>query len=154
EAGGTDATWELVRSGKTAPTEEVVGQGLEAAKPFIKQLCDAQSELAAKLPKETFDFPVFRDYEDDVFAAVEELASERVAEAMRSAGKQGRDEAPHGIRQDVADQLAERSPQRENEISAALKALTKKLVRRRTLTDGVRIDGRGPRDIRTLSAEV
>ncbi len=154
EAGGTDATWELVRSGKTAPTEEVVGQGLEAAKPFIKQLCDAQSELAAKLPKETFDFPVFRDYEDDVFAAVEELASDRVAEAMTIAGKQERDEATHGIRQDVADQLAERFPQRENEISAALKALTKKLVRRRTLTDGVRIDGRGPRDIRTLSAEV
>ena len=154
EAGGTDATWELVRSGKTAPTEEVVGQGLEAAKPFIKQLCDAQSELAAKLPKETFDFPVFRDYEDDVFAAVEELASDRVAEAMTIAGKQERDEATHGIRQDVADQLAERFPQRENEISAALKALTKKLVRRRTLTEGVRIDGRGPRDIRTLSAEV
>ena len=36
EAGGTESTWENVRSGRTAPTEEVVGQGLEAAKPFIK----------------------------------------------------------------------------------------------------------------------
>ncbi|MBK7820695.1 MAG: polyribonucleotide nucleotidyltransferase [Tessaracoccus sp.] len=154
EAGGTDATWELVRAGKTAPTEEIVGQGLEAAKPFIKALCDAQSELAAKLPKETYDFPVFRDYQDDVFEAVQELASDRVAEAMRIAGKQERDEATHAIRGDVQAQLAERFADRGNEVSAALKALTKKIVRHRTLTEGVRIDGRGPSDIRELSAEV
>ncbi|HOA26003.1 MAG TPA: polyribonucleotide nucleotidyltransferase [Arachnia sp.] len=154
EAGGTDATWELVRAGKTAPTEEIVGQGLEAAKPFIKALCDAQSELAAKLPRETYDFPVFRDYQADVFEVVEEIASERVADAMRIAGKQERDEATHAIRADVQAQLAERFDGRGNEVSAALKALTKKIVRHRTLTEGVRIDGRGPSDIRELSAEV
>ena len=154
EAGGTESTWENVRSGKTAPTEEVVGQGLEAAKPFIKTLCDAQSELKAKLPKETFDFPVFRDYEDDVYVAVEELASGRISEAMRIPGKQDRDDATHTIRQDVTEALAERFEGRANEIAAALKSLTKKIVRHRTLTEGVRIDGRGTRDIRTLSAEV
>ena len=154
EAGGTESTWENVRSGKTAPTEEVVGQGLEAAKPFIKTLCDAQSELKAKLPKETFDFPVFRDYEDDVYVAVEELASGRISEAMRIPGKQDRDDATHTIRQDVTEALGERFEGRGNEIAAALKSLTKKIVRHRTLTEGVRIDGRGTRDIRTLSAEV
>ncbi|MHA6512121.1 polyribonucleotide nucleotidyltransferase [Tessaracoccus sp. Z1128] len=154
EAGGTEATWELVRSGRTAPTEEVVGQGLEAAKPFIKALCDAQSELAAKLPKETFDFPVFRDYQDDVFEAVSELASDRMAQAMQIAGKQERDEATHGIRQDVTEQLAGRFEGRQGEVSAALKALTKKIVRHRTLTDQIRIDGRGPAEIRELAAEV
>ena len=154
EAGGTESTWENVRSGKTAPTEEVVGQGLEAAKPFIKTLCDAQSELKAKLPKETFDFPVFRDYEDDVYVAVEELASGRISEAMRIPGKQDRDDATHTIRQDVTEALSERFEGRANEIAAALKSLTKQIVRHRTLTEGVRIDGRGTRDIRTLSAEV
>ncbi len=154
EAGGTEATWENVRAGKAAPTEEVVGQGLEAAKPFIKILCDAQSELKAKLPKETFDFPIFSDYEDDVYAAVEELAAERISQAMQIAGKQERDDATHDIRQDVTDALAERFEGRSGEISAALKALTKKIVRHRALTEGIRIDGRGPRDIRTLSAEV
>ncbi|RRD51315.1 polyribonucleotide nucleotidyltransferase [Arachnia propionica] len=154
EAGGTESTWENVRAGRTAPTEEVVGQGLEAAKPFIKILCDAQSELKAKLPKETYDFPVFRDYEDDVYAAVEKLAADRVAEAMQIPGKQDRDDATHAIRADVVEQLAEQFEGRGNEVSAALKALTKKIVRHRTLTEGVRIDGRGTRDIRTLSAEV
>src|SRR5699024_6540133 len=119
-----------------------------------KTLCDAQSELAAKLPKETYDFPVFRDYQDDVYAAVEELAKGRVAEAMQIVGKQDRDEATHAIRQDVQEQLAERFADRLGEVSAALKALTKNIVRHRTLTDHVRIDGRGPSDIRELSAEV
>ena len=49
EAESTDATWDLVTTlGKQAPTEEVVAQGLEASKKFIKVLCDAQSELATQ----------------------------------------------------------------------------------------------------------
>jgi len=154
EAESTEQTWDLVRAGKKAPTEEVVGEGLEAAKPFIKQLCDAQAELAAQLPKDTYDFPVFKDYQDDVYAAVEEKAAADIAEAMKIAGKQERDEATHAIRLRVQDELAEAFAGRENEVSGALKALTKKIVRHRTLTDHVRIDGRGVRDIRTLSAEV
>jgi polyribonucleotide nucleotidyltransferase len=43
---------------------------------------------------------------------------------------------------------------REKELSAALRSVTKKVVRERVLRDHVRIDGRGLTDIRTLSAEV
>ena len=89
-----------------------------------------------------------------MYAAVEELAKDRIAEAMTIPGKQDRDDATHAIRQDVQDQLAEKFEDRENEIAAALKAITKKIVRHRTLTEGVRIDGRGVTDIRALSAEV
>ncbi len=62
EAESTESTWDLVRSGKQAPTEEVVAGGLDAAKPFIKQLCDAQSELAKQAAKPVAEFPVFLDY--------------------------------------------------------------------------------------------
>ena len=154
EAESTESTWDLVRSGRTAPTEEVVGQGLEAAKPFIKQLCDAQAELAAQLPKETYDFPVFKEYSDDVFAAVEELAAAELAQVMRIAGKQERQAADGALKARVKAELGPRFEGREGEISGAYKALTKKIVRHRTLTEHVRIDGRGVRDIRTLSAEV
>ena len=50
EAESTEETWNLVQAGKPAPTEDEVGRGLEAAKPFIKALCDAQAELAAQFP--------------------------------------------------------------------------------------------------------
>ncbi len=154
EAGGTEGTWDIVRSGRPAPTEEIVAQGLEAAKPFIKALCDAQVDLAQQLPKETTEFPVFRDYADDVFDAVREVAEGRIREVYSIAGKQDRDEADKALKAEVKEALAERFSGRENEISGAYKALTKKIVRHRTLTEGVRIDGRGVRDIRTLSAEV
>ncbi|MGA4669834.1 polyribonucleotide nucleotidyltransferase [Propionibacteriaceae bacterium Y1923] len=154
EAESTETTFEKVRAGAQAPTEEVVGQGIEESKKFIKALCDAQAELAAKLPKETYDFPVFKDYQDDVYAEVERLAADQLSKDMQIAGKQERDDATHALRKQVAEQLSGQFAGREAEISGAFKALTKKIVRHRTLTEGVRIDGRGVADIRTLSAEV
>ena len=71
EAEATEQTWNLVQSGTQAPTEAVVASGLDAAKPFIKQLVEAQVELAKQAAKPVQEFPVFLDYEDDVYAAVE-----------------------------------------------------------------------------------
>ena len=154
EAESTPATWSLVRGGRTAPTEEVVATGLEAAKPFIKVPCDAQVALAAKLPKETYDFPVFKDYEDDVYAAVEEKAADELSRIEQIAAKLERQEAESELKARIKAELAETFPEREAEVSGAFKAVMKKIVRKRVLDEGVRIDGRGPRDIRSLSAEV
>src|SRR5690606_37612436 len=71
EAEATDNAWTLIKDkGATVPTEEVVAQGLEAAKPFIHALCAAQSELAATTSKPTGDFPLFPDYQADAYEAV------------------------------------------------------------------------------------
>ena len=91
EAEATTQTLDLIKAGAQAPTEEVVGQGLEAAKPFIRQLCDAQNELAKVAAKPTGEFPVFLDYQDDVYAAVEAAASAQISEALTIAGKQDRE---------------------------------------------------------------
>ncbi|MEA4944338.1 MAG: polyribonucleotide nucleotidyltransferase [Propionicimonas sp.] len=153
EAESTEATWDLVRSGRTAPTEEVVAQGMEAAKPFIKALCDAQAELAAMFDKPVEQLPVFLDYTPEVFDIVAEVATGRLTDVMSIAGKQEREAAETDLKGAVKAELAERLPDQEKAISAALGALTKKVVRHKTLTEQVRIDGRGVRDIRTLSAE-
>ncbi len=154
EAESTDQTWNLVRAGKTAPTETVVAAGLEAAKPHIKALCDAQAELAAKFPKTTAEFPIFLDYQDDVYEAVAAAASEELAQVMTIADKQHREESTEVLKNKIKDQLSGQFEGREKEISGAYRALTKKLVRQKILRDKVRIDGRGLSDIRTLSAEV
>jgi polyribonucleotide nucleotidyltransferase len=154
EAESTEHTWNLVADGKTAPTEEIVAAGLEAAKPFIKLLCDAQAELAAKFPKPTAQLPVFLDYEDDVYAAVAQYASDELAAVMTIGDKAERESATEDLKDKVKGHLAEEFEGREKEVSGAFRALTKKLVRQRVLKDKVRIDGRGLADIRTLSAEV
>ena len=154
EAESTEHTWGLVQSGKTAPTEEVVANGLEAAKPFIRALCEAQVELAEKFPKPIADFPVFVDYSDDVYAAVAETATAELTEVMSIADKHSREQAADGLKNVIVERLAPQFEGREKEITGAYRALTKKVVRQRILTDQVRIDGRGITEIRTLSCEV
>ncbi len=154
EAEATESTHALVTGENVAaPTEEVVAQGLEAAKPFIAQLCAAQSDLAARAAKPVKEFPTFPDYADDAFAEVERVTGD-LAEALAIADKQERESRIDEIK---ARMLAELGPQfegREKELSAAYRSVQKKLVRQRILRDKVRIDGRGLADIRQLSAEV
>ena len=154
EAESTEQTWDLVRSGAHAPTEEIVAGGLEAAKPFIKQLCEAQAELAKQAAKPVKEFPIFLDYEDDVYAAVEAAAAEDLKPALAVTGKLEREAALDSVKDAVLEKVSAEFEGREKEVGAAFRALTKKLVRERVLREKVRMDGRGLTDIRTLSAEV
>ena len=154
EAGGGKNEWELIQAGATAPTEDVVADGLEAAKPFIKALCEAQIKVAEKASKETADFPLFLDYTDEEYAAVEEYAAEKVAQALLTEGKLARDEAVDAVKEEMLGALAERFPESEKALKAAFRSLEKATIRNRTLREEIRMDGRTPRQIRSLSAEV
>ena len=154
EAEATARTIELVAGGATAPTEEVVAAGLEACKPFIKSLCEAQIELAKKAAKPTGEFPIFLEYQADAYDAVERLAFVDVTKALTILSKAEREATLDDIKVTVIAELSSQFEGREKELGAALKSVTKKCVRDRVLRDKVRIDGRGLTDIRTLSAEV
>jgi polyribonucleotide nucleotidyltransferase len=155
EAEATDASWALVTDGTgTAPTEEVVAQGLEAAKPFIAALCRAQQEIADAAAKPTAEFALFPEYAEDAYAAVSASVGDDLAAALTIAAKQERESRLDELKNGVKERLAESFPGRDKELSAAFRALTKKFVRQRILRDKVRIDGRGLADIRQLGAEV
>ena len=156
EAEATDAAWNLIKhEGAQAPTEEIVAQGLEAAKPFIKELCEAQSRLAAKSAKPLTEYPLFPPYSDEVFAAVAELAEAELGRIYLIADKQARQDADDALKASVKEQLvAKLDESLHSQISAAYKSVTKKVVRTRVLKEKIRIDGRGLSDIRPLDAEV
>ncbi|HET9897042.1 MAG TPA: polyribonucleotide nucleotidyltransferase [Streptosporangiaceae bacterium] len=156
EAESTPSTLKLLAdsaSGAAAPTEDAVAEGLEAAKPFIRTLCEAQRQVAAGAAKETGTFPTFADYGQDAYDAVTAEASADLAAALTIAGKQERGSETDRIQAAVAEQLAAKFEGREGEVAAAFRSLTKKLVRERIIAEGKRIDGRGLADIRQLSAE-
>ena len=155
EAESTPRTLVLLAdadSGAIGPTEETVAQGLDAAKPFIKILCAAQQTIADAAAKETAEFPIFADYEADVYDAVSAEVSDELARVLAIAGKQERDTESDRIKALTAEKLASQFEGREKEISAAFRAVTKKLVRERIISEGLRIDGRGLTDIRPLAA--
>ena len=154
EAEATTETVGLVATGATAPTEQVVAEGLEAAKPFIKSLCAAQSELAGRAAKPVGEFPVYLEYQDDVLDAVSTAVRDELAQALTIAGKQDREAELDRIKTLATEKIGSQFEGREKEIGGAFRALTKKLVRERVVRDKIRIDGRGVTDIRRLSADV
>src|SRR5882757_279491 len=154
EAEATTRTIELVAGGAGAPTEEVVAEGLEAAKPFIRTLCEAQRQLADSAAKPVGEFPTYPAYQPDALDAVFDVISGELAKALTIADKQTRESRLDELKAEVLDQLGDKFEGREKELGGAYRAVTKKLVRQRILRDQVRIDGRGLTDIRPLGAEV
>nr|NLD41515.1 polyribonucleotide nucleotidyltransferase [Actinomycetales bacterium] len=154
EAEATDNAWELIQGGAPKPTEEVVASGLDAAKPHIRALCEAQARIAAEAAKPTAEFPLYPEYAPEVYQVVEPKVRDAVAEAIKIVGKLERESRLEEIRAQVLGQIGQDFEGREGEISAAVRAVTKDQIRHRVLTEGTRIDGRGLKDIRTISAEV
>jgi polyribonucleotide nucleotidyltransferase len=160
EAEATENSWNLIKAGATKPNEEIVAQGLEAAKPFLKQLVAAQASLAAQVNKAVREYPVFPAYSQAGYDAVAELAYDELVSIYQIAGKTERQDADDALKERVklainekvsAGQLSGDIPPM---VSAAYKSVTKTVVRSRILTEGIRMDGRGLADIRPLDAEV
>lgn len=159
EAGATEQVVDRVKAGAPAPTESVVAEGLEAAKPFIEVLCRAQAGLAERAAKETQEFPLFPPYTDVVYDAVEKKVSKKLRSLLTIKSKQDRDEATNAYMEEIeADLIAQLGSDDEaaasKAIRAAYNAVTKKIVRHMILTEHFRIDGRGVTDIRDLGVEV
>jgi polyribonucleotide nucleotidyltransferase len=153
-------TWQLLADGGDAgtPTEEVVGEGLEAAKRAIGEVIDFQMEVLGQLDVKQRDFEPTPLYSDATWEAVSEFANARIERAIVPA-KAERDEALASIKEELKAHLLtawgeEAYAERSAEISPAFKELQKRIMRARVLDRGVRLDGRSPTDIRPLSAEV
>ena len=157
EAGAGKNAWHLIYDeGQTKPDEEVVAGGLEAAKPFIKVICEAQDELKKIAAKETKEFQLFPEYTDELYARIDEIAHKDLDEALSIAEKLPRQDRIHEIKEHVREVLADEftdmdDAEKDKELGNAFKELQRQIVRRRILTEDYRIDGRGLRDIRTLS---
>jgi polyribonucleotide nucleotidyltransferase len=160
EAEATENSWNLIKAGAVKPNEAVVAEGLEASKPFIKQLVGAQNVVAQLAAKEIADYPVFLPYSKASYDNVAGLAYDELVNVYQIADKIERQNADDALKERVKTALAEKveagaiDAEVLAQFSAAYKSVTKTVVRGRILRDGVRIDGRGLADIRPLDAEV
>jgi polyribonucleotide nucleotidyltransferase len=155
EAGGTAAAWDLYQAGSPKVTEAVIAEGLESSKAWIRESIELQRRLLAEVgarPPLAYEPQV--DYGDDVSARVAEVGTERVEKVTTITAKAEREAATDEVTSAIVADLADEFEGRGGEIKAAVRSLTKKLVRQRIAASRVRIDGRGPDDIRPLSAAV
>jgi len=159
EAGGTEKSFTYYADGAPKVTEEVIASGLEASKQFIKESIKLQRQLVASViatrgPIEPLKYTPVLDYTEELFAAVEAAATSKLQPAIRIALKSERNAATDAATAETLAELAEKFPGQEKQIKEAVRSLTKKLVRKRVVDEGIRIDGRGPADLRPVSAEV
>ncbi|MEY3988828.1 MAG: polyribonucleotide nucleotidyltransferase, partial [Actinomycetota bacterium] len=165
EAGGTEKSFTFYADGAPKVTEEVIASGLEASKQFIKESIKLQRQLVASViatrgPIEPLKYTPVLDYSEELFAAVEASATTKLQPAIRIALKSDRNAAIDDATAQTVAELAGTADApgkfagQEKQIKEAVRSLTKKLVRKRVVDEGIRIDGRGPADLRPISAEV
>jgi polyribonucleotide nucleotidyltransferase len=160
EAEATESSWDLIKAGATKPDEAVVAQGLEAAKPFLKELIKAQQSLAAQAAKPIAEYPLFPPYTQETYDKVAGFSYDELVPIYQIADKVERQNADDALKDRTKEHIGQLIEQGElpvsavAEVSAAYKSVSKKVMRSRVLKEGIRIDGRGLSDIRALDAEV
>ena len=162
EAGGSEKSFEYYESGAPKVNEGVIADGLEASKTWIKESIALQrrlvaSVIATKGPITPLSYTPVLDYTDEVFAAVERVATPKLANAITIALKADRNAATDAAGDETVKELCGEGGQfagQEKAVKEAVRSLTKKLVRKRVVEQGIRIDGRGPKDLRPVSSEV
>ena len=155
EAGGTEKAWDYYQAGAPKVTEEVIAAGLEESKTWIRESIELQRKLVAQAGvHEPIPYEAQADYGDDVFERVAAVGSESIGQAQQIVDKTERNKATDEATTAIIEQLKAEFEGREKQIKPAVRALTKKIVRKRIVDEGVRIDGRGVADLRPVSAEV
>ncbi|MDG2114106.1 MAG: polyribonucleotide nucleotidyltransferase, partial [Actinomycetota bacterium] len=158
EAGGTERAFEYYDDGAPKVTEAVLAEGLEASKQWIDDVIELQKSLRRQVGDvQMIDWIHTKDYSDEVMDRVREVAEPRMTEVMAIADKAERESTQDAVIAEVRAQLetefahlADASKQ----IGAAVRSVSKEIVRRRIVEDGFRIDGRATNEVRPLSAEV
>jgi polyribonucleotide nucleotidyltransferase len=151
-AGTADAII-MVEAGAREVDEETVVKALEMAHDEIKRICATISEFQKHLGKQKREIaPLAVD--DELKAAVEELAATKIGEAIGSPDKMAREDALSDLRHEVLAALEERFPEREVEIGGIFEKTVKRVVRDAIIDKGLRPDGRQPTEIRPIWCQV
>jgi polyribonucleotide nucleotidyltransferase len=148
---GTDDALLMVEAGANEVGEEILLEGIELGHEAMQDVIRMQNEMRAAIGKEKRAFEALPEPEEGR-AAVREALGERLREAVY-------DTVIKSERIDAFDQLRDElvaSWEEEweaEDIHAAFDEAVRTLVRNRILNEGIRPDGRGPTEIRPLSAE-
>ncbi|QBI18940.1 polyribonucleotide nucleotidyltransferase [Egibacter rhizosphaerae] len=164
EAEATEQAVDHIETGAVKPTEEVLADALEESKRYLRELCDLQLEFLEQHGRaETADYPLYPAYDPRVYEVVERTVGDQLKGIVDDGDrpKAERNQRSGELREQAIDAVFEQAgdvevsdEQLEAYAKNAFGSLEKTLIRKRIVHDGVRIDGRGPTDIRPLSAEV
>ena len=134
-------------------TEDEMLAALEFGHKAIRTLIALQKDFLEGQAQEKMQLPEAEDLAD-LIAKVRELCGNDLPQALQVVDKKERHKAITAVNDGIIEKLEEEYPEMEKTIKGIIHDYEKEIMRDRVLNDGVRLDGRGPDDIRPISIEV
>jgi polyribonucleotide nucleotidyltransferase len=151
-AGTSDAIL-MVEAGAKGVTEQTVVEALAMAHEAIKQLCAAQNELKQQIGKAKLEYTP-PSYPEQVVEVVSEYLALRLDQAAFNPDKAAREASTDELRKKTIAELGDRFPEHVDILGKLFDKKLKDRVRERIVEEGVRMDGRGLKDVREITVEV
>jgi polyribonucleotide nucleotidyltransferase len=151
-AGTADAIL-MVEAGAKGVSEQVVIDALAMAHEAIKGICAGQLELRQQVGLEKREW-IPPTYPAQMVEIVSEYLALRLDPVLYSADKATRESGVDELRVRTIVELGERFPEYVDIIGKIYDKAVKDRVRERIVEEGVRVDGRGLKDVRKITVEV
>ncbi|MCX8029194.1 MAG: polyribonucleotide nucleotidyltransferase [Brevinematales bacterium] len=154
---GTERGITMIEGGTKGVNEEEMYGALEFANRYIIELIDFQKEIAKQIGKEKIQIEQ-RELPKEVFDIIWKY-EKQMKEAMNVQDKKTResnmDEIVNSIRNDIIQNLGEEANNINwNDVTFYIEEMERDILRRQVLEEGIRIDGRKPKEIRPIWCEL
>jgi polyribonucleotide nucleotidyltransferase len=150
---GTENNLVMVEGGCQEVSEEDLLSALDFGHKEIKKIIELQKKIIRDWGKEK---PKVEPEPADpmLLEEVSKSALMKIKKANRTVDKSERQSILDEMEESVMLELVEKFPESETKIASALIELERKDIREMILREGLRIDGRTPRDIRPITCEI
>ncbi len=151
---GTEDSILMVEGEAREVSEETMLEAIKFGHEYIKQLVALQKELIEEVGKPKRLVQLYPE-EEEIVKLVRELCYDKINQVIHTpSSKEIRRNSLKQINLETIEALKEKFPEREFLIKTAIHDLERELMRKMILEEGVRLDGRGTRDIRPIYCEV
>ena len=150
---GTHDAILMVEAGANEVPEDVMIDAIMFAHEEIKKQVEFQLKMKEEIGKPVSEYVSFLPQED-LKNAVKEYTYDKLVKALDTFDRHTRQQNQDEVDADVKQHFAEIYPDREQEIGSVLYTLTKEIVRKKIINDGIRPDGRKLTEIRPIWCEV
>ncbi len=151
-AGSKDAITMVEGSFNELDEEELIS-AIEFAHGKIKELIEFQNSILSEIDVKKVSIEKIK-LPDGLYERVKELAFDDLSDALRIPAKLERNERVESLNNKIIELLKESYPENETAILHIMESIQKDILRNNIIKDGLRIDGRGLKDIRPITCSV
>lgn len=150
---GSEDSIMMVEGEAREVSEEELQKAIETAHEAIKKLVAFQKEIFAEIKVAKREV-VAVELPEGLEEKVTSMVKEDISTAIRIKEKKERRSAIDDVESRIIESLQEEYPESEDTIKNIIHDVEKELVRKMILDEKIRLDGRGPEDIRDITCEV